>query len=263
MLIQGPAVELPPRMLIQEFREIFHHEIEGYVAKIHHKSSERSRDASHCSARSADGTIADALDSARVDELRQLSYDMTDSILQRLADHVAFRGLEETAPGCNDFEPKHAQQELDTKEDPEEHARLEMRHRELERKLRLKQAEEHQLSADLCAKFQVESEDDLQEQVQVLKDAGALRPEMYCQLAERIARVQSRLKVAKTLVSEVSTMQINVAKVEEQQSKDLCLAEGWLTRQVDIVDEDDQKLLDAILKGEQVCNRMRCRFAGA
>lgn len=279
---------------MQEFREVFQHEIQRHLAKLSRRSLEKSRCQSESSPKSFAETGGSptgqlsvrtaescSLELAHLGELERLATEMTESVLRRVAKHPAAWEPDRDSAACAGASA--AEAALFRAADAERataHERLEARRLELEAQLKALKAEEARVRPELLARCKALFDAALATQEQELLDvrraavaestatSEVIPEELRRELTERCGRIQSHLKSTEEVIRQLDSRARSIERVEGQQSRPLPPVEALLLGMASdgadaLDDEQDRALCEAIKRGEQVCKRVRRHLAGA
>jgi len=198
---------------------------------------------------------------ARLEELRRLCQHMSNNVLQR----IATRAPEWEVHRGEDL------QGASTSVSRAEHVRFEARVQELEAQLQAKQAEVAQRHDRLFAHCQADFDEALtvheqqlramQQQATSTEAEGARKSvaERGGQFAEHMDIIKSRLLATKQVVADLNDRRKGLEKIEALQQCGLMPIEALLAGGAKDGPSDDEEdaILAAIQRGEQVCKRMR------
>jgi len=239
--------------LDQELRGIFQQTLDSQLSKTERKF------AKVCDAESTAAGLAPT----RLEELRRLGEYMSDNVLQRIARHA------------ESWEEERNEHDVATNMPKAERLRSEARVQELEERLREKQREvaqkQEQLFArctsDFAAALNAREYDLLEAQQHAVRAealaisaGGALAAARGSEVAEHMTTIKNHLAATQQTLVDLDTNRKGLKKIEALQQCGLLPIEELLAGAVaDSAEDDaDRRLLAAIQRGEQVCNRMRC-----
>lgn len=272
--------------VLQEIRDIFEDEIEGYLTRLRRHSRQVS------AAAAVDSSTSAAWERDQMSAVKRLATEMTNGVMRRLEQNtdiwVLSEGAAVDARGAEDATAAEVQRATDAENATVRQLATE-RCRELEAQLRRKLEEERQCSAELLRQFEVSYSERLtacDQELHRLRQEASFQPSggrgadaeqgaggsgggrsveaansIRRDFVEYMERIRRNIDTAKDLVSRLDTEQRELEGFEQQQKRGLSDIELVLAGAPydgeDGDDTADRNLLELIRQGEQVCKRMR------
>jgi len=217
-----------------------------------------------------------ALDPSQLETLRRLATNMTENILQRIANDKAWEDTEAEPPALTGHRAAQAEA-IAARE------RLEQKCQRLELELQQKKAELTRRGEELFNDFKADCDRVLQVREQELlevrqvatfdpqdaaaNDSGGTGKMGLCrEFADHVGRIQTAIVETREALCSLETKKQGIEKIEAQQNQPFCFPEALLAGTAvteNLADPQDLALCEMIQRGEQVCKRMRCHLAGA